>query len=408
MLVAGVPRSRGAPVHFEDMDDGGYTQFNGQEVTEIHTSHKPFVRIHELMHARHTDHKRHRRVYKSVPESVANMLEDIRLHAKHWPWRAGQTPKSVKDATIAYMREDREQAQQRLAEHPEDRGGPADFLTRLRAATVLGVLIGDTEAAIDRIGFAPGQDDFALSIYRSLRAGNELSASKLVASAFFPEYGKPPPKPPEFMRFAGGGAGSGFDPDPDGGDVAAINGYSQPEMDIIELPHTEHVEGASVGERRATMGSRMYRPALRRPLLPQRLFVRRTPQEPGGTILIDASGSMGDMDNIKKWLERAPFGTIAYYAGDGEKGWLWVYARDGKRAAEIEEPDSRGNTVDGPALTWLMNQPGPRTFVTDRGFCDCNDSQAQVARLAMLEGAGEVKVVNYNNEDEAPAEEVAF
>ena len=216
MLVAGVPRSRGAPVHFEDMDDGGYTQFNGQEVTEIHASHKPFVRIHELMHARHTDHKRYRRTYKPVPDGVAQMLEDIRLHAMHWPWPAGQTPKSVKDATIAYMREDRDQAQERLAEHPEDRGGPADFLTRLRAAVVLGALMGDADSAIERIGFVPGQEDFAHEVYTHLRNGHEVSASKLVAAAFFPDYGKAPPKPPPFMRFAGG-AGSGFDPDPDGG-----------------------------------------------------------------------------------------------------------------------------------------------------------------------------------------------
>jgi hypothetical protein len=49
-------------------------------------------------------------------------------------------------------------------------------------------------------------------------------------------------------------------------------------------------------------------------------------------------------------------------------------------------------------MTWLMMQAAPRTFVTDREFCDAPDSHAQVARLRQLERAGEIKVVNYNNE----------
>lgn len=390
MLVAGVPRSRGAPVHFEDMKDGGYTEFDSAGVvTEIHTSHKPFVRIHELMHARHTNRRRYNRVFKAVPDGAAQLLEDVRIHARHWPWRPGMTPKSVKDAVIAYMREDRDQAQAALTEDPTSRGSWADFATRLRAAVALGALTGDYETVIDRISFAPGQEKLAKVLFRALYANKESMAAKLVATAFFPDYNSAPKY----------GGGAGVNPAPSGDDLLPGFGFSQPEMEIIELPHSEHVEGASIGERRATMGSRMYRPALRRPLLPQRLFIRRTPQEPGGTILIDASGSMGDFSYIEKWAKRAPFGTIAYYAGDGDNGWLWIYARDGRCAKELEEPPSRGNTVDGPAMTWLMNQPGPRIFVTDRGFCDAQDSDAQVARLAQLEGAGELKVVNYHRDD---------
>jgi hypothetical protein len=260
-------------------------------------------------------------------------------------------------------------------------------------AAVKGAVTRDFDSAIEAAGFAPGQNKLARSVLAKLRTKKEAKAAALIAIAF----GMKPKKPP--FRLPGGGGGKGGHiPDPDV-PVIMMDGFEQPDMEIIELPKTEHVEGASIGERRATMGSRLYRPALRRPLLPQRLFIRRTPQEPGGTILIDASGSMGAMENVAKWVQHAPFGTIAYYAGNGRDGWLWIFAREGRCAKEVTEPDSRGNTVDGPALTWLMQQPAPRTFVTDREFCDAHDSIAQVARLAQLEGAGEVKVVNYNDND---------
>ena len=174
----------------------------------------------------------------------------------------------------------------------------------------------------------------------------------------------------------------------------------QPHMDIIELPHTECIPEAVRGYRRATSGSRLHRPSLRKPILPQRLFVRKTPREAGGTILVDASGSMGDWNEILQWCEKAPFGTIAYYAGNGRSGALYVYARNGKRAREIVNPHMGGNTVDGPAMDWLLTQAKPRLMITDRGFCDASDSEIQVYRLAELERRGEIKVLDYAHKDE--------
>jgi len=182
----------------------------------------------------------------------------------------------------------------------------------------------------------------------------------------------------------------------------ARNGAAkQPPMEIIELPHTEPIPEAVVGYRRATSGARLHRSSLRKPVLPQRLFLRRTPREPAGTILVDASGSMGDWDQVRQWCEKAPFGTIAYYAGNGRGGKLFVYARDGKRAPEIVNPHMGGNTVDGPAMTWLLTQAKPRIMITDRGFCDAADSTLQVLRLENLERAGEIIVKDYaHSEDE--------
>ena len=392
MLVAGVPQKRGAPVHFEHDDETAYTEFTGGKVTSIHTPRNcALVRIHELMHARHTDRRRYNRVYKEVPDKVGQLLEDCRIHALHWPWNYDRTPPSVVRAVDDYMAGELQSLTQQLADDPAARGSLGDFASRLRMVAVKGAISRNFDWEISAAGFAPGQEKLADIVLHYLRRKKEKLAAALIATAF--DF-----KPKSPFRVPGGAGKDGAIPDKDIPPIS-FDGFKQPDMEIIELPKTEHVEGASIGERRATMGSRMYRPALRRPLLPQRLFVRRTPQEPGGTILIDASGSMGDMDNIAGWVQRAPFGTIAYYAGSGSAGWLWIFAREGRCAKEVIHPPGRGNLVDGPAITWLMQQPAPRIMVTDREFCDARDSTAQIARLAQLEGAGEVTVLNYNDKE---------
>jgi hypothetical protein len=400
LLVAGVPLKRGTPVQFEHdfSEEQNYTLFSRTgQVEELHVPRGVgLVRIHELMHARHTNRRRYDRVYKDIPDFAAQTLEDCRIHVCHWPWGTSGygTPPSVKEAVRDYCDMERDLCAKNLDAKPELKGAWPDFATKLRICAVIGGMNGYPLRQCDIEGFEREQEPLARQVLRYLQKRQEAKAAKLIQTVFFP------PKPPPFKFAGGGGSGKGFNTDFSGTiPVICLEGDNQPEMQIIELPHTEHVEGAVTGERRATMGSRLHRPSLRRPLLPQRLFIRRTPIEPAGTILIDASGSMGSMDNIEKWMQHAPFGQIAYYAGNGRGyGWLWIYARDGRRAAEIAEPVNRGNTVDGPALTWLLMQPAPRTFVTDREFCDAPDSHAQVARLRQLERAGEVKVVNYNNE----------
>jgi len=104
---------------------------------------------------------------------------------------------------------------------------------------------------------------------------------------------------------------------------------------------------------------------------------------------------MGSFTEVTKWLDEAPFGTIAYYAGRGRSGQLFVYARNGRKAQELVEPDGGDNTVDGPALDWLMSQPAPRIMVTDRAFCGADDSLEQIQRLAAYERAGLVEVRDY-------------
>jgi hypothetical protein len=387
MLVAGVPLNRGAPLHYEHDDDTAFTDFNRQgKVVSIHTPLSPLVRVHELMHARHTEQRRYQRAYKGINSTVSNFTEDVRLHATFWPWRYGRTPASIAAAVESFVGNEQKELAQCLEAGKYKPGEWPDFALRMRQVAVKGAIKGDYATELSRTGFATTmQGELTHTVIALCQRGKEGKAARLLQSAFFP---------PQASEESEGGERTGKKTG------RATDGDGSPKMEIIELNHTEHIAEASVGSRLATSGSRLYRPALRRPVLPQRMFVRRAAIEAGGTILIDASGSMGSWDNVKQWCEKAPFGTIAYYAGGSYSGWLYVYARNGKRAAEIVPPRSGGNTVDGPALDWLMQQPGPRTMVTDREFCGAWDSTAQVVRLECLEAAGEVTVVDYSKRDD--------
>lgn len=394
ILVTGVPVERGRPAHIEHDNDEAHTDFDKSgKVERIHTPPDAFRRVHEMMHARNTDMKRARRQYKGVDETVWNIIEDCRIHMNHWPWRRRLTPDVIEQATKAYLDEETAKMVEALAEAPEKRGTFPDFGTRLRQATVrMGLGEGFGEA-IDNVGFATEtQAKFARKILADVKNGREGKAARQVQAIFIPprEDGELP---------------DGYWADDDGSRSGikrgAARGYhTQPPMEIIELAHTEAIADAKISYRRATSGSRLHRPSLRKPVLPQRLFIRRTPREIGGTILVDASGSMGDWSQVKRWCEKAPFGTIAYYAGNGSSGKLFVYARNGRRAAKIVNPNMGGNTVDGPAMDWLMTQAKPRRMITDRGFCDVADSLEQVMRLELLERAGEIEVLDYAHDIE--------
>jgi len=113
--------------------------------------------------------------------------------------------------------------------------------------------------------------------------------------------------------------------------------------------------------------------ALRRLLTDGRAFRRdvKKPQQ-GGTILIDASGSM-DLtgDDIRAILDRAPAATVAMYSGrNAGFGTVSIIAKAGRMATDREIDRRRaqvggGNIIDGPALRWLATQAEPRTWICD-------------------------------------------
>lgn len=394
ILGVGVPRHRGTPDHFEYDDDTAYTVVEAGGVQSIHTPQCAFRRAHELLHAIHTDQGHWAASYGHCEPTVGQIVEDCRLHLNHWHWRERETPQVIEQAARRFLRRERTQNEQHIAKDPNRRGGWGDFATMLRQAAVR-IGMGETSARCLRGITDKGQRRLADQLLYWIRNGQEKRAAEWLQKIFFGGP-KEPPKPrivPHDLEDEDGEEAGRKPPE------ERNSPYGQPEMKVIELDHTVRIPQAKVGKRKATMGPRIHRPSLAKPILPQKLFIKKARTKPGGTILIDASGSMGDFEEVAKWAEHAPFGTIAYYAGSNSgNGWLYVYARNGRRSPEIVEPPGRQNTVDGPAIDWLLEQRGPRVMVTDREFCGAADSYAQIVRLRQLEIRKVIKVEDYRTE----------
>jgi hypothetical protein len=127
------------------------------------------------------------------------------------------------------------------------------------------------------------------------------------------------------------------------------------------------------------------------------LFSRIIKDEPGGCVVIDASGSMGaTTERLVKLCQSVPQATVAYYSGEDCDGVgnLFIYAKDGKRYNGPLPPHSGGNSVDLPALLWLLRHPKPWTFVSDLEFCGGVYGAEQIAHSLVRrhEASGELKV----------------
>jgi len=90
---------------------------------------------------------------------------------------------------------------------------------------------------------------------------------------------------------------------------------------------------------------------------------------PGGSVLIDDSGSMSwTTEELKAIIEAAPASIIAAYSGWSMHGELMIVAEDGQYADmtnAVNHPKGGGNIVDLPALEWLASQSKPRIWVSD-------------------------------------------
>jgi hypothetical protein len=92
----------------------------------------------------------------------------------------------------------------------------------------------------------------------------------------------------------------------------------------------------------------------------------------GGTILIDASGSMHiPLETLNEFCRSLPAATIAMYnAYRDHVGAIFVFAANGRRALSIPDHPYWGedNYIDYQAIRWLLKQPAPRYLVTDFRF----------------------------------------
>ena len=91
------------------------------------------------------------------------------------------------------------------------------------------------------------------------------------------------------------------------------------------------------------------------------LFSRRVKHKSGGCVCIDASGSMGaTARNLSQLCALVPTATVGYYSGSHMgRGDLCVYADKEKRFSGKlpEEYMHGGNSVDLPAVRWMMKFP---------------------------------------------------
>lgn len=400
ILQTAIPVEKGPAEHYERQDDYAATQFRGGKVAAIHTPESALKRVHEVMHARHSDPNGN--AYPGIRYMVEQLIEDCRLHIRHWPWSQGQTPDVIADDTIAVL--DREIASLTDPKLASEHTPFADFALRLRAKAIMEGSLGRKRPS--RYYATNAMEDTMYEVCKLLATDRALEAAKMVEAVFFYDEDrekekktKPPEEPKLRPMPTSSGIAMKFEGEHRTEALERLEslgeGHHKPTMDIIELPLVEPTTHASIGNRLATSGPRLHRPALRKPIIGPKLFIKHTPLEPGGAVLFDASSSMSVNEaTLLDCCRRAPKAAIAYYAGQdgGTKGWLYVFARDGLRARAIMPPASVGNAVDRQAMDWLMDQDGPRIFVTDRELCGAYDSLIQQARLAVLEELGEITV----------------
>jgi hypothetical protein len=136
----------------------------------------------------------------------------------------------------------------------------------------------------------------------------------------------------------------------------------------------------------------------------------------GGTVLIDASGSMHLTDsNLYNIAEKFPAGKVAYYSGrldtwcgpfataeQLECNWtgdLVIYAANGKirkdHGSELPRKWS-GNLVDYAAIIWLLRQPAPRYMLFDRGFTG-HDSMIRKARALLDKAVAQKRITVFHD-----------
>mgnify|MGYP001165528551 FL=1 len=138
---------------------------------------------------------------------------------------------------------------------------------------------------------------------------------------------------------------------------------------------TIHEPPLTVNLQARLKGSRAYRPMdygynpkyINRYCIDKKIFKQKQNVK-GGTILIDASGSMRfNGDDILEIMNMLPAVNIAMYNGYTSDGDLRIIAKNGKRVDDnyLDKHSGGGNVVDGPALEWLATMPARRIWVSD-------------------------------------------
>ena len=109
---------------------------------------------------------------------------------------------------------------------------------------------------------------------------------------------------------------------------------------------------------------------------------------------------------LKSICELVPTATLGYYSGTAQgKGDLCIYALNGKRfSGELPRKFLHsGNSVDLPAIMWMMKHPKPWVMVTDLGFCGGVFGSEIVAKALVERAVARGELTLYRSLDEAYA-----
>ena len=140
------------------------------------------------------------------------------------------------------------------------------------------------------------------------------------------------------------------------------------EMETHKPPLTVNLQGRLKNGRNYRPADYGYNPKFIHRWASDKQIFKQKQNVLGGTILIDASGSMSfSGQDILEIMSLLPAVTIAMYNGYSKSGDLRIIGRNGMRVTEeyINNWSGGGNVVDGPALKWLATMPERRIWVSD-------------------------------------------
>lgn len=310
-----------------------------------------FIRNHELGHAKITPRKPAFKLCKLFGLSMVAMqvCEDLRVH--RYLRRTGiatsgsLSDKEAEEMVLKTSASDRLLAAHLVASmHTDDYGRILSaFIRHINEARVEH-LTRMARLVDNRMGQGRGLD-------RSIGFRNGTVPAARLFDAVFPEAGIPSPQLPIDCLFI-----------PQKGRPAK---WGEMQIQRLDPERSRPIPAVARGKTFCDNGGVLSAP-YRLPV-DGRVFLRRRRQR-GGTVLIDASGSMcfGSAE-LQRITAAAPLATVAIYAGRGTSGTLAIVAARGRMASSsaIGALLGRGNVVDGPALRWLAQQAEPRIWISD-------------------------------------------
>jgi hypothetical protein len=318
-----------------------------------------FIRNHELGHAKITPRKPAFKLCKLFDLSMLGLqvCEDLRVHL--YLRRIGVTTcgslsdTEAEEFVLKASASDRLLAAHLVASmHTDDYGRVLSAFIRHIDEARVEHLLRMTRLVDNRMGQGRGLD-------RSIGFRNGTVPAARLFDAVFPEAGVPSPQLPLDCLFV-----------PQKSRPAK---WGEMQIHTLDSERSRPIPAVARGRTFCDHGAVLAAP--HRLPVDGRVFLRRRRQR-GGTVLIDASGSMcfGSAE-LTRITAAAPLATVAIYAGRGASGTLAIVAARGRMASRsgICALLGRGNVVDGPALRWLAQQAEPRIWISDGHVTGAHD-----------------------------------